>query len=162
MRLDYLIPPLFLLISVPFWCGVCLLVSALGGWRRLAQTYRVREAFGGTTWPFCSGELGLANYNGVLTLGADDRGLYLAVFVAFRPGHPPLFIPWPDITITPYRGLFFSYRDLRLGKGPTLRLRASIGDRLIAMRDGSPCAIDGDQGLGPLREPAQPPREIPV
>ena len=45
------------------------------------------------------GSVHLARYNGVLTVGVNPAGLYLAVMPLFRPGHPPLFIPWPDVTV---------------------------------------------------------------
>jgi hypothetical protein len=36
---------------------------------------------------------------GVLKFGANAEGLYLAQPFVFRPGHPPLFIPWPDVAV---------------------------------------------------------------
>ena len=40
----------------------------------------------------------LTHYNNVLTVGADSEGLFLVPFFLFRVGHPPLFVPWAEIT----------------------------------------------------------------
>lgn len=39
-----------------------------------------------------------ARYRHILAIGDSDEGLYLSVFFLFRFGHPPLFIPWADVT----------------------------------------------------------------
>jgi hypothetical protein len=61
-----------------------------------------------------------ANYGGCLTVGSDAAGLYLAVMFLFRVGHPPLFIPWDERTISRKRDLLsFALGDcvrLKLGR----------------------------------------------
>src|SRR5262245_55938881 len=100
--------PWLLLVLVLFpilWVGLLNLLARMSGWSRLATTYRYRGRFEGFRKRFVSGHLvggaffGLpCNYGSCLTLGSNAQGLYLAVLAPFRPGHPPLFIPWRDVT----------------------------------------------------------------
>ncbi len=48
-----------------------------------------------------------SHYGNCLTIGADTAGLKLSVLFPFRPGHPPLFIPWSEISVTRRRNLLF-------------------------------------------------------
>jgi hypothetical protein len=43
------------------------------------------------------GKVGAARYKGCLIIHVSPAGLHLAAWFAFRPGHPPLFIPWSAI-----------------------------------------------------------------
>jgi hypothetical protein len=47
--------------------------------------------------------MGVVRYNGALTVGVNAAGMYLAMLPLFRLGHPPLFIPWSDITVSSTR-----------------------------------------------------------
>ena len=47
------------------------------------------------------------NYGNCLILAVNSDGIYLSVFFLFRIGHPPLFIPWPDVSMRERRFLFF-------------------------------------------------------
>ncbi len=70
----------------------------------------------------------LIGYNHCLTIGADPRGLYLSIFFPFRIAHPPLFIPWQDISLVSKTFLWVKYVELRLGRENAIPLR--ISDRL--------------------------------
>lgn len=69
-------------------------------------------------------------------MGANRDGLYLAVFSLFRLGHPPLFIPWSEITLSD------RWRWLMQGTQFTLGRQAQIpiwvfqrtADRLLLFR----------------------------
>jgi len=78
--------------------------------------------------------MGWANYGGVLTIGADKSGLFMVPFFVFRAGHPPLLIPWTEITATrKTRRFFFVFLDfveLRLGRLEGIPL--TISDKLAA------------------------------
>ncbi len=132
MQLEYIIPFLFPIFFIGLWVMVCLLLSTIGGWSRLAEHYRSPTDFTGNKWQFQSGRLGVVNYKSCLTLGTNDAGLYLAVFPFFRMGHPPLLIPWPDIRATESQDWLFSYRDFTFTKAPTIKLRVlrSIGNKI--------------------------------
>ena len=123
MSLDWLIPLLFFPFFIALWTGVTFLLGAIGGWRTLAQRYRTAEAFPGRRWSMQSGRMGgFVNYNHILTVGAEPRGLFLGVMGLFRAGHPPLFIPWEAIEMRERRGFFFTYVDFTFRDVPGVRL----------------------------------------
>jgi len=62
------------------------------------------------------------NYNGLLALGADSQGMHVSVFFLFRVGHPPLFIPWSDISATSMRSWWFRMVRLEFEKYPSAYL----------------------------------------
>ena len=91
--------PIYILFFIIIWMVVCKLISTVGGWKILSRDYRANSAFDGKKMWFKS--IGLrrgVSYNNCITAGADKYGLYLAVLPIFRVGHPPLFIPWADIS----------------------------------------------------------------
>ena len=90
-------PVLFPVFFIAFWFGVTRLISAMG-WQSLAKVYGSDKPCEGTKWYMQSAKVGKAAYNGCLTVGANYNGLYLSIFPIFRPGHPPIFIPWSDIS----------------------------------------------------------------
>lgn len=59
------------------------------------------------------------NYNNCLVVGANKYGLYIAVLPIFRVGHPPLFIPWTEIsTEAGSRRLFGDFVKFKFAKQP--------------------------------------------
>jgi hypothetical protein len=84
---------LFLCLFVGMWCAICLMLSR-GGWRRLAESFPACGQPSGSRFSAQSGKVGAASYNGCLTIYSSHEGLYLSVWLPFRLGHPPLFIPW--------------------------------------------------------------------
>jgi hypothetical protein len=96
------------------------------GWHRLAKAYRTRNQFHGEKWSGQSGTFGLfSHYYGLLVVGANHKGLYLAVSLLLRPFHPPLFIPWSHISAKRSRGLFFERCELRFREAGSLTLSIS-------------------------------------
>ena len=130
--------PLFIVV---LWIPILLLTSRIGGWSRLAEYYQFHSEFVGQKWrPWLRYVyLGSAKYGNTLTIGANYHGLYLEMSPLFQVGHPPLLIPWNDITTAEYRGLMFSYLDFTFAKAPSVRLRVprKLGDRIVAVRYGS-------------------------
>ena len=98
----------FLVVFPLFWSAIVYLIARLGGWSDLAKQYALQEPYSGTTFQMQSVTIGiLGNYRSVVTIGANDVGLYLNPLVVYRPGHPPLLIPWDDIEPRQARGLSF-------------------------------------------------------
>ncbi len=120
-------PELFLVGFVGLWIAISYLVARLGGWAKLATFYRFSGPFDGQCWRFQSAELRWKmGYNNCLTVGANSAGLYLSVLFLFRLGHPGLFIPWTDISITPgKRGFWSIYREFRFRQAPMIPFRIS-------------------------------------
>jgi hypothetical protein len=77
------------------------------------------------------------SYGNCLIVGLNPDGIYLSVFFLFRIGHPPLFIPWPDVSMRERRFLFFFKQvELRFAKCSSIpfvisrRLMNRISDAL--------------------------------
>jgi hypothetical protein len=93
---------------VALWSAVVTMMSLVGGWRRLAQTYRAIETpTAGKTTRFVTGRVGASRYRRLLTIITDDRGMFIDIRWIFRMGHPPLFIPWGDIHNARKMNLFY-------------------------------------------------------
>jgi len=91
--------PAYILLFIILWICVCKLISATGGWRILARDYRANSLFDGQKlWLKSATMRRWTNYNNCVNIGANNYGLYLSVLPLFRVGHPPLFIPWADIS----------------------------------------------------------------
>lgn len=122
---------LFFLIFPLFWIGVIFLVAYISGWAKLAKVYRFDGSFQDRSWSFQSARVGWGNYNGVLTVGANWEGLYLKPFFLFQFGHPPLFIPWYDISVQQTSSIFktVEFRFQRVPSAP-LKLSQKLSQRL--------------------------------
>jgi hypothetical protein len=135
-------PVIFVPVFVALvWFGAMHFVAWIGGWKQLAAAYRFPGAFDGYRKRFVSGELGggvstvlPCNYGASLTLGTNPDGLYMAVVPLFRIAHPPLFIPWSDITATTGRKLFFNFAAFTFRAAPRVQLRIArnVAEQLIA------------------------------
>jgi hypothetical protein len=139
MQSEYWIIPLALLGFVAFWSFVVWLISAFGGWSRLAQHYRDFDNYHGRKLRMRSGRLGGSSYNGVLTIGADFQGLYLAVNPFFRVGHPPLYIPWNDIQMEEQQRFFMTNTVLTFAQVPRIKLMfpKQVMEQVQALKTGN-------------------------
>jgi hypothetical protein len=122
-------PFLFIVFFVALWCLILFLISVVSGWHSLARRFRCTREFARDAWTFRSAYMRyLSHYGTCLSFGADSSGLYLSVFPIFRVGHPPLFIPWSEVTVT--RGEtgipFFKRRKLLLGREESIPLSISV------------------------------------
>lgn len=128
-------PFVFALIVFPtIWIVAGMVIGQVGGWAALAQQFEFREDFTGQRWRLQSARMRLwVHYGSCLTVGANPDGLYLAILFLFRVGHPPLFIPWREVSV-PKKGVFLSIRyvELRLGHDLLIpfRINESLADRL--------------------------------
>ncbi len=121
--LDSFFPYLFFPLFIVFWGLVCHGISSMGGWRELASQYHMERPFSGELFRFQSAQMrAWTNYNGCLTIGGNVEGLYLSVLFLFRPGHPPLFIPWSEISGTVGKRRRFSRVTLRFQRCPSIPL----------------------------------------
>jgi hypothetical protein len=128
-------PPLwvFPLFFVAVWALIGLLISRLSSWSVLASAYRLEGDFQGEKWGWQSGTFRLGTrFNRSITIGCNERGLYLAVTFFLRPFHPALLIPWHQISARPKNHFGFEYVELTLGREERipLLLRAHVAERL--------------------------------
>jgi hypothetical protein len=108
----------FPLYFVGLWIFVNSIIALIGGWRLLARRFRMQGSYDGQKWPLQSARMRwTAHYNGVLTVGANRTGLFIAPLILFRVGHPPLFVPWVEIVaVRKTIFFFFNFVELRLGR----------------------------------------------
>jgi hypothetical protein len=120
-------PELFFAAFVGLWVGISLLIARIGGWSTLATFYRLSGSFSGDCWRFQSGEFRWKmGYNNCLSIGSNESGLHLSVFYLLRLGHPDLFIPWADISVTASkRGFLSIYTEFRFRQAPMIPFRVS-------------------------------------
>ena len=127
-------PALYAIISlVTLWLVVSAIVSYMSGWFALSELYRTRAPFDGAKWRWQSAHMRwLTHYNNVLTLGATQESLYLAVMPLFRFMHPPLLVPWNEIRVRRSKGWFVEYVTFTIGHelAIPLRIRAKLAGRL--------------------------------
>jgi len=118
------------------WCLVCFLIAQLSGWAALSRKFRSTGASPSQSWGMQSARMRWgANYGSCLTVGAEPAGLYLATLLLFRIGHPPLLLPWPEVSVRRrWKMLFFRYVQLQLGREEQIPLRISgrLADRIQA------------------------------
>ncbi|GAB5537317.1 MAG: hypothetical protein Rubg2KO_35660 [Rubricoccaceae bacterium] len=120
-----------------FWSGVCVLISKMG-WSRLAAAYQTDAEATGETFRAVSGMVGVSSYRNVLTVSLEPEGLRLAVMVLFRPGHPPLLIPWGDLvnvrTTTVLFSTAYAFETEQAGS-VTIRLPERIVEGILELAD---------------------------
>jgi hypothetical protein len=110
-------------LFLTFWCILFNLLAFVGGWTRLARTYPAPAGFDGKRWRMQSGMLRFGmHYGNCLQIGANTRGLRIAVFFPFRPGHPPLYFPWADVAITYERRWLSRWARLKFAQEPSVPL----------------------------------------
>lgn len=118
-----------------FWSAVVWLIAQMSGWSKLADVYPARIPFNETCWSMQSGRFRWnSGYSGILRVCADGQALHLSVFPLFRPGNPPLSIPWEDVTAVPY-GFGVELRFYRAGNVP-LRISRRLAEQVAQASEG--------------------------
>jgi hypothetical protein len=140
------LPFVFPVFFVAMWVFVLKVMSVMSGWDRLAKAYHHPGAFDGKLYRFQSGKFGIVNFNGCLTIGANEKGLYLVPFIVFRPFHRPLLIPWREIEAEPFKILFWrAYRlTIRSHPGRKIQLSARTFDKIVEYLKASTAAANSD------------------
>jgi hypothetical protein len=124
-------PPIFFVLFAVFfaatWVSVLYVIAMVSGWNTLSKHFCLKGQFYGEQRPFQSARMRYyVHFGNSLSVGADESGLYLAVFPIFRIGHPPLLVPWSEVAvISGERGFIFKKRELRLGRQESIPLRIS-------------------------------------
>ena len=136
VALIILIWPIFF---IALWSAIVMLMSMIGGWRRLARRYATTERpAGGRSIPRVTGMVGMSRYKHMLNVTTNERGMFLEIRRIFRMGHPTLFIPWSEIRsahkITLFYWQFIAF-DVGNPKVASMRLPSQVFE-------GTPVFID--------------------
>jgi hypothetical protein len=108
-------------LFLAIWLVVSVNISHISGWALLAERFRFSGDFSGPRWSWKSAAFRWrTNYNGCLTFGVNEQGLYLRTNVLFSFAHPPLLIPWNEISASRQRRYFFDGVQLELGRAPSV------------------------------------------
>ncbi len=124
----------FLVFFVALWSAILTLIGRASGWAELAAHYRASAPFQGETWMFQGVQMRyLMHYNGCITFGASEMGVYVAGWGPFRLGAPPLLVPWGDVTIAEKKRFVFPGYELRFRQSPEVFMwvRERLGQRLL-------------------------------
>ena len=128
---SFIIFPFFF---VSIWMLSTYWVAVTSGWRLLAKRFRLQETFTGQKWNMQSARMRwFSQYNNALTVGADTAGLFMVPFLLFRAWHPPLFVPWSEITgVRETKVLFVKFVEMRLGRVEEVpfRIRAPLAAKI--------------------------------
>ena len=143
--------PQILLLMLPFFfywpLAVIGILSAIGGWPRLARQFRAPENFqSGQLFRWQSAQVGIVSSNNILKVRVAEEGLHLSLPWLFSFMHPPLLIPWTEIKAARQRKLFFrSALLLTVGEPkivtigfPESRLTQAILPHVQAVTVGAP------------------------
>jgi hypothetical protein len=110
-----------LLVLPAFWASTLFLQSSWSGWRTLSRAYPAKDRVEGRVYTWRSARMGLVFYRYCLRFVAGPDGLEVAVHLPFRPGHPPLFIPWRDLSAHATEEWFMGFVAFRLARHPEIR-----------------------------------------
>ncbi|MEM0962445.1 MAG: hypothetical protein AAGK21_07935 [Bacteroidota bacterium] len=129
----------FVVVFPAFWSGVVWLI-AQAAWARLAAVYATDLSASGVTFRGISGRVGMSSYTNALTVSIEPEGLRLSTMILFRPGHPPLLIPWDEIVeIQPIRLLWTRAYTIETASASP---RITLPERVVeAIRDATPAGV---------------------
>jgi len=110
------------------WIGFNCVVSYTGGWWDLAKAYPLDHEFPEKqSWRapqvFLSA---LGTYRNLVHVGVDREGLYLRVAPLFRVAHPPIFVPWKDISYSQKKRFFREMTKFRFRHKPDIPVHLPI------------------------------------
>ena len=105
---------------IAFWFIMMFIVAQMSGWRVLLEKYGLPEGGSmpeGTKYKWRSAALWgrfPTNYNSCLNFTSTPEGLGIAPVWFFSAGHPPLFIPWGDITLEDKKFVFVKRLKMKI------------------------------------------------
>ena len=122
--LTHINPFYWAIFFLGLWLLLNIIVSRLTGWAQMAAHYRNAGGLPEKVWRFqtITTRWGMG-YKGCTNVGADSRGVYIFFGFLFRFGHPAIFVPWGDITITENQVSRSIMLELRFRKTEDLPVR---------------------------------------
>lgn len=127
-------PTYIFLILVPvflaIWCLNCWFLSWQSGWKYLSKRFGVRSEFLAEVtrvgrYPFELCFRCWLDYTNIAWIAPEEDALYLSVVFPFRIGHPPLRIPWSEISIGTTKVIWRKYLVFTLGSTEKIPMRIS-------------------------------------
>jgi hypothetical protein len=105
------------ILFLTIWLGMLFLVSRFGGWSKLYKAYKFPDKIGNPLLvkSFQSIQLGISNYNAIMTLSYYPEGLGMEVMILFSFQHPKILIPWKDIQLKEKSKSIFVWNKLEIG-----------------------------------------------
>lgn len=116
-----------------FWL-IAAFIARLSGWSQLAERYPANAPSQGPTWRFQSAIMRYgSHFNNCLTFAADPQGLHIAMFVLLRLEHPPILVPWGELTIEPKRRWMMDGYEMRFRQCPGVFMwvRQELGSKIV-------------------------------
>jgi len=129
-------PPVWFIFAafLGTWVLVTFALSRFSGWVKLAGYYPADHPFDGPLIRFQAAQFRAAtNYNGCLNFGGNYEGMYIVPMVPFKLFHPPLLIPWSEITARPVKVMrFWNFVELHFQRAPDIpvRIKAQLAQKL--------------------------------
>ena len=109
------------------WVATSSILAFLSGWQSLARRFRAVAVPTGTRYSNQVTAVGWISQCGVTNVIISQDGLYLYVNPFFRFLHPPVLIPWADVTLVGNRRFLWSSRyTLSLGSLTTITLSERV------------------------------------
>jgi hypothetical protein len=142
VRLWWLTPVAVGVLFVALWVAIFQALARVGGWRELALAYPPLGITGpGLGESFRMRSLQLrrgVNYNNCVTLTAGPSALRLALPRVIALGHPPIEVPWPELTAEAGRALWMPVVTLRCARAPSVpvRMRRRLAETLARASGG--------------------------
>jgi hypothetical protein len=108
---------------------LCAVIAWWSGWRKLAARFRHEQNVGHQIGRWQSAKMRWgSHYNNALKIAADETGLYLST-IAIVPQHPPMLIPWNEITFV-RRESFLIWKFVSLSLGTFEQIPFTISEPL--------------------------------
>ncbi|NRF67339.1 hypothetical protein HLB44_10120 [Aquincola sp. S2] len=96
-------PRWFVPLFIALWIGGAVIMARIAGWPSLAKLYPASKMPAGSSFGFCTGSLGSANfpirYRRCLRIVLNEQGLYASLMFPFKIGSPAIFIPWEQVSL---------------------------------------------------------------
>ena len=140
---------LFAVVFPFFWLAVIALIANLG-WRRVACAYPAASdpPLSARRWRFVSlnigGSMRSPNYGSSVEAWTSESGFWLRPLLPFRPFHPTIFVPWPQVrSVERERRLVGERVRVKLaGEVPDLLFVGALGRALLdRLRNGAKDAL---------------------
>ena len=142
------------------WTVVCFAISYLGGWWSLSNCYPADTDVIRKRWRFQSAVMRMmTGYGSCLNFGVTERGLALSILFLFRPGHPPLHIPWEDIEVDRCKPWLMTPRirlNFRQVPGVPLIIRERLAKELSKQNAGKWDEVFVQERCRPTLDPVAP------